>query len=97
LATERGVIAQGGVAADSAKAGGRIRQARREADTGPAANAGEDRNVLLAALLVGRHVSNDAGRGLELVELLARLGVNGFEIALQRPVEHHAAGRRQSA
>src|SRR4030088_1551209 len=43
-------------------------------------------------MLVGRDVADDAGRGLELVEFLARLGVDSLEIAFERSVEHHAAG-----
>src|SRR5438034_6208465 len=71
LAAERWVVLQGSVAADGAEAGGRIRQASRKTDTGPAADTREDRNVLLAVVLVGRDVADDAGRGLELIEFLA--------------------------
>src|SRR5262249_43468224 len=96
LAAERCVIPQGGIATNGAQAGGRIRQAGGKTNTCPAADAGQNRDVLLAAMLIGRHVSNDAGRGLELVEFLARLGVDGFEIAFERAVEHHASSRCQS-
>src|SRR5437667_8603827 len=96
LTAERRVIPQGSIAADGAQAGGGIRQAGGKTDTCPAADAGQNRHVLLAAMLIGRHVSNDAGRRLELVEFLARLGVDGFEIAFERTVEHHASSRCQS-
>src|SRR5260370_1015215 len=65
--------------------------------TGPAAVAGQNRNILLATMFIGGDVSNDAGRCLELVEFLARLGVNSLEVAFERSVEHHAAGGRQGA
>src|SRR5262249_19550139 len=97
LAAERCVILQGSIATNGAQAGGGIRQPGGKTDTCPAADAGQDRNVLLAAMLIGRHVSNDAGRRLELVEFLARLGIDGLEVAFERSVEHHAAGGRQGA
>src|SRR5712664_4395269 len=70
----------------------RGQQPGRETDAGPAADAGQYRHVLPAALLIGGDVADDARRGLELVEFLARLGVDRLEIALERAVEHHAAG-----
>src|SRR5262249_34486465 len=97
LAAERCVILQGSIATNGAQAGGGIRQPGGKTDTCPAADAGQDRNVLLATMLIGRHVSNDAGRRLELVEFLARLGIDGLEVAFERSVEHHAAGGRQGA
>src|SRR2546422_11011639 len=90
LTAERRVIPQGSIAADGAQAGGGIRQARGKADTRPAADAGQNRDVLLATLLIGGHVADDAGRRLELVEVLARPGVDGLEGAFARGVEHHA-------
>src|SRR5215813_8940044 len=65
LAAERCVVPQGSIATNGAQAGGGIRQAGGETDARPAADARQDRNVLLAAMLIGRHVSNDAGRRLE--------------------------------
>src|SRR5438128_1483796 len=62
LAAERCVILQGSIATNGAQAGGGIRQPGGKTDTCPAADAGQDRDVLLAAMLIGRHVSNDAGR-----------------------------------
>src|SRR5262245_5375992 len=95
LAAERCVVLQGGIAANGAQAGGGIRQPGGKTDTCPAADAGQDRNVLFAAMLIGGDVADDAGRGLELVEFLAGLGVDGFEIAFERTVEHHASSRCQ--
>src|SRR3977135_3456673 len=92
VAAERGVVARRGVAADRAETRGRIGQTGRKADARPAADAGQYRHVLPAALLIGRDVADDAGRSLELVEFLAGLGVDRLEIALQRAVEHHATG-----
>src|SRR4051794_24918414 len=82
--TERGVVAQRRVAADRAETGVGVGQAGREADAGPAADTRQHRNVLPAVVLVGRDVADDAGRSLELVELLAGLGVDGLEIAFER-------------
>ncbi len=97
LATERGVVLQRGVAADRAEAFCRLGEPCRKADAGPAADAGEHGDVLLAVMLVRGHIADDAGRSLELVELLAGLGVHGLEIALKRSVEHHAARGRECA
>src|SRR5262249_7071113 len=91
LAAERCIILQGGIATDGTQALGGFSQASSKTDAGPAADAGQDRNVLLATVLIGGHVSDDAGRRLEPVEFLARLGVDGLEIAFERAVEHHAA------
>src|SRR5262249_5257221 len=96
LAAERGIIPQGSIAADSAQARGGIRQAGGKTDACPAADAGQNRNILLATMFIGHDVSDDAGRRLELVEFLAGLGVDGLEVAFERAVEHHASGRRQS-
>src|SRR5262249_11258691 len=95
LAAERCVVLQGGIATNGAQAGGGIRQPGGKTDTCPAADAGQDRNVLLAAMFIGGHVADDAGGRLELVEFLAGLGVDGLEVAFERAVEHHAAGGRQ--
>src|SRR5262249_49937431 len=89
LAAERCVIPQGSIAADGAQAGGGIRQPGGKTDPCPAADAGQNRDVLLAAMLIGRHVADDAGRRLELVEFLARLGVDSLEVAFERAIEHH--------
>src|SRR5262249_34652666 len=75
----------------------RRQETSREPDSSPAADARQDRDVLLAVMLIGRDVADDAGRRLELVEFLARLGVDGFEISFESAVEHDAAGCRQSA
>jgi hypothetical protein len=53
-------------------------QAGRHADTGPAADARQHADILLALVAVGVDVADDAGRGLELVELLAVLASTAF-------------------
>src|SRR6185437_8519233 len=73
-----------------------LQQTGRKADARPTADAGENGHVLLAAVLIGHDVADDAGRGLELVEFLARLGVDSLQVAFERAVEHHAAGRCES-
>src|SRR5262249_12947971 len=95
LAAERCIILQGGIATDGTQALSGFREAGGKSDTGPSADAGQDRNVLLATILIGGHVADNAGRRLELVEFLARLGVDSLEIAFERTIEHHAAGGRQ--
>src|SRR4029077_77225 len=80
LATERRVIVQAGITSDGAQSSRRVRQARSQADARPTAHAGQDRNVLLPAALVSRHVSDDAGRCFELEELLAGLGIGSLEV-----------------
>src|SRR5262245_56606128 len=95
LAAERCVVLQGSIATNGAQAGGGIRQAGGKTNACPAADAGQNRNVLLAAMLIGGDVSDDAGRRLELVEFLARLGVDGLEIAFECAVKHHASSRCQ--
>src|SRR4249919_2063368 len=92
---ERRVVAERSVAADGAEASGRIGQAGRKTDTRPATDAGQYRDILPAALLIGRDVANNAGRGLEFVEFLARLGIDRLEVAFERSIEHHAAGGRE--
>src|SRR5215468_12262548 len=89
---ERGIVAQRCVATDGTEAGGRIGQTGCQANTRPAADARKHCDILPAALLIGRDVADDAGRSLELVEFLARLGVDCLEVAFERSVEHHAAG-----
>src|SRR5262249_43982215 len=91
LAAERCVVPQGSIATNGAQAGGGIRQPGGKTDACPAADAGQNRDVLLATMLIGGDVADDAGRRLELVEFLAGLGVDGLEIAFERAVEHHAA------
>src|SRR3954454_1762555 len=97
LAAEGGVVVESRVAADRAETGGRIGEACRKADAGPAADAGEHGDVLLALVRVGHHVSDDAGGSLELVELLPGLRVDRLQIALERAVEDHVARRRERA
>src|SRR5262245_47021578 len=60
LAAERCVILQGSIATNGAQAGGRIRQAGGKTNTCPAADAGQNRDVLLAPKLLGGYVSDYA-------------------------------------
>src|SRR5262245_25188487 len=53
LAAERCVILQGSIATNGAQAGGGIRQPGGKTDTCPAADAGQNRDVLLATMLIG--------------------------------------------
>src|ERR1051326_8082410 len=97
LAAERRVVAQRRVSAHGAEAVGRVGQPGRKADAGPAAHARANSDVLPAAVLAAHHVADYAGRSLELVEFLARLGIDRLEITFQRAVEHDAARGRQRA
>ena len=94
---ERRVVVQRGVATDRAQPGMRVGQSRREPDAGPAADAGQHRHVLLALVLIGHDVADDARRRLEPVQLLAGLGIDRLQVAFQRAVEHHAALGRHRA
>src|SRR3984885_11709641 len=61
---------------DRAMPGGgvlRLQQTGRKTDARPATDTRQHANILLAAMFIGHHVADDAGRGLELVEFLARL------------------------
>src|SRR2546430_8959208 len=64
LAAERCIILQGGITTHGAQTFGGFRQASGKTDTSPAADAGQDRNILLATMLIGGDVSDDAGRRL---------------------------------
>src|SRR6476661_7720796 len=55
---------------------------------GPTADTRQDRDVLLAAVLVSRHVADDAGGSLELVELLTGLGIDSLEVTFERSIKH---------
>src|SRR5262249_13295348 len=73
----------------------RVSQTSGKADPGPAAYTGQYSDVLLATVLVGHHVADDARWRLELVQFLAGLGINRLQIAFQRAVEHDTARRGQ--
>src|SRR6185369_18053562 len=90
-AAQSRILRQRLVCTDRAEAGGVFGQARRHADAGPAADAGQNSDILLAVILVGVDVADDARRSLELVELLAGLGIDRLEVAFQRAVEHDIA------
>src|SRR5437762_3312967 len=64
----------------------------------PAADAAEDRDVLLAVRsAVGHRLSDDSGAAFELPQQLARLRVDCFEPPLHRPVERDVAGSDERA
>src|ERR1700744_1131564 len=84
LALVEGAVPCGGVF--------RLQQASRKTNARPTADAGENAYILLAVVLIGHDVADDAGRGLELVELLTGLGVDRLQVAFERAVEHDAAG-----
>src|SRR3546814_9587499 len=69
LAAEIGVVREGLISAHRAQALGAFRQARGETDAGPAANAGQDGDVMLAVVHVGGDVADDARGRLEAGEL----------------------------
>ncbi len=56
-----------------------------------------DADELLAGVLVGEHVADDAGGRLELPQVLAGLGIDGFQIAFECSVEDEVAGCRERA
>src|ERR1700761_9860675 len=73
----------------------RLQQTCRKANACPTADTRKNGDVLLATVLVGHDVADDAGRSLELVKFLTRLGIDRLQIALKRTVEDNVAGRRQ--
>src|ERR1700730_823274 len=88
LTAESRVIGERGIAADRAKALGRLSQAGRETDARPAADTGKSRVILLAIALIARDVADDAGRRLEHEELVAGPCVHRLQIAFKRAVEY---------
>src|SRR5262245_2547138 len=74
-----------------------IEQAGCKTDSRPAADTRQHGNILLAIVLKGIDVADDARRSLELVKFLARLGIHRLEVALERAVEHDAARSCQRA
>src|SRR5678815_1542253 len=91
-AAELGVITQFLVATHGTEAVLVLLETRRHADAGPAADAREDAHVLLALVLVREHVADDAGRRLELEQVLVDVvGVDALQVALERAVADHAA------
>src|SRR5262245_23256694 len=51
-------------------------ESRCHADARPATDAGQHADVLLAAMRPGVDVADDAGRGLEAIQLLTRLRID---------------------
>src|ERR1700682_1237215 len=78
------VIAELLVAAHGTEAVGVLLEPRGHADAGPAADARKDPDVLLALMLVGEDVADDARRRLELEQFLVDVvRVDALEITLQ--------------
>src|SRR6185312_14243646 len=66
--------------------------------TGPAADPGQHRDLFVAVRGFERdRLTDDSGAGLELPFEFAGLGIDGFEPAVQRAVEHEAARGRERA
>src|SRR6267143_6694976 len=91
-AAQRGVLVQFFITASRTQAVGILLQAGCHADAGPAADAGEHADILLALVFRGEHVADAPGRSLELPELVA-LVVHRLEVAFQGSVEDHVTGR----
>src|SRR5436190_12825591 len=93
-----GVVAQLLVAAHGAEAVVVLFESRGHADAGPAADSREDPHVLLALVLVGKDVADDAGRRLELEQLLVDvIRVDALQVALERAEASKAALGDQQA
>src|SRR5918997_4475832 len=90
-AAELGVVGQRLVGADRAEALGLAGQPGRHADAGPAADAREHRDVLLAAVAEGVDVADDAGGRAEAEQLAPVALVHRLDVALERPVEDDVA------
>src|SRR5262245_17944732 len=91
-ATELGELAQLLVPAHGPETVGVLLETRGETDAGPAADAREHADVLLALELPSVHVADDAGRRLELVQLFGDVvRVDALQVALERPIAGDAA------
>src|SRR6266705_690562 len=87
-ATEVGELRELLVRADRAEPFAVSFEARRQSDTRPASDAGQDRYVLLAIRPHVRHgVADDAGRRLELPQLPTGSGVHRLHVPLERAVK----------
>src|SRR5262249_35022341 len=94
--TELGVLVQLFITTDRTQAVRVLLEARGHADAGPATDSGEHADVLLALVLIREDVADDAGRRLELVELLVDVAaIDALEVALERAVAGDATGGRQ--
>src|ERR1700722_5106169 len=74
------VVGERLVGTHRAEAVGVLRETGCHADAGPSADAGENGDVLLAAMLIGHDVADDAGRRLEAIKLLAGRRIDGLEV-----------------
>src|SRR5579883_1116814 len=94
---EARVLLQGRIAAHRSEARGRLLQPRRHADSGPAADAGEHADVLLATVLISEHVADDSRRAVEFPQQLPGARVHRLQPAIEGAVERDAAGCREHA
>src|SRR5947208_13453487 len=95
-----GVITELFVSADRTQAFGPLLgiESRSHADAGPAADAGEHAEVLLALVLIGKNIADDARRRLELEQLLVDVvRIDALQIALKRSIARDSARRREHA
>src|SRR6185312_14288438 len=75
-----------------------IRYVRQSSRPHPSADAGIDRDVLLAVRPEERHrIADDAGSSLELPQDFARTGIDRTKPAIHRPVKREIATGRQHA
>src|ERR1700682_6161071 len=92
------VIAELLVAAHGTEAVGVLLEPRGHADAGPAADARKDPDVLLALMLIGEDVADDAGRRLELEQFLVDVvRVDALEITLQCAIARDATRGHEDA
>src|SRR3954452_11770049 len=85
---------------DESEGGGAVVRIELTGDdgTGPAADSGENRNVLLSVRsLVGDRLADDPGAAFELPEELTGTRVDRFEPPFHRAVEDDVARRRDRA
>src|SRR5262249_26277864 len=84
------------VATHGTEAIGVLLESCGHADTCPAADTRKYADVLLALVLIGKYVADDAGRRLKLEQLLVDVvGIDALEIAFQRTVAGDTTGRHE--
>src|SRR5215204_4983739 len=96
----RGRVLQVAHGVDEAERRGAVADVEVAGDdrTRPAADAGQDGDVLLAVRpAIGRRLADDPGAGLELPQRLAGAGVDRLEPALHGSVEDDVAGGGERA
>src|ERR1051326_7012766 len=96
----RGRLRQIAHGVDESEGGGAVARIELSGDdrAGPAADAGENRDVLFAVgAAEGDRLSDDSGTALEPPQQLSRLRVDGLEPSIHRSVERDVAGRDERA